>query len=222
MERTHVTIVIANGRALAPLCENHRLIVDSSTDRASRVSTWISGGVQRPHATVNRSHLPGRRSHRTCPYRARGIVGVVASPGASPLRLDRLLCVFCLRLRRRVMHAACQVQRAPRTEAFSAAWYSFRHLRQLSIREHSLEVMKKAHGEGLIISDQAVVFFLFYSRDYYKLSLCVTFSDTFDNLWKSRRAYTQWRVFYKLLYDQISLDVIFFLIGMLLWLFSSS
>jgi len=26
------------------------------------------------------------------------------------------------------------------------------------------------------------VFFLFHARDYYKLSLCVTFSNTFDNL----------------------------------------
>jgi len=28
-------------------------------------------------------------------------------------------------------------------------------------------------------------FFLFHPRDYYKLSLCVTFGNTFDNLWKS-------------------------------------
>jgi len=105
----NATLVTANGRALAPLCENHRLIVDSSTDRASRVSTRISGGVQRPRAPVNRSHLPGRRSHRACPYRARGIVEAVASLDASPLRLDRLLCVFCLRLRRR---DACRVSGA--------------------------------------------------------------------------------------------------------------
>jgi len=36
--------------------------------------------------------------------------------------------------------------------------------------------------------------FLFHPRNYYKLSLCVTFSNTFDNLWKSWRAYAQWRM----------------------------
>jgi len=29
------------------------------------------------------------------------------------------------------------------------------------------------------------IFFLFHPRNYYKLSLCVTFNNTFDNLWKS-------------------------------------
>jgi len=29
------------------------------------------------------------------------------------------------------------------------------------------------------------LFFLFHSRDYYKLSLCVIFSNIFDNLWQS-------------------------------------
>jgi len=27
-------------------------------------------------------------------------------------------------------------------------------------------------------------FLLFHSRNYYKLSLCVIFSNTFDNLWR--------------------------------------
>jgi len=31
----------------------------------------------------------------------------------------------------------------------------------------------------------------------------VTFSNAFDNLWKSWRAYAQWRMLYKLRYDQI-------------------
>jgi len=43
-------------------------------------------------------------------------------------------------------------------------------------------------------------FFLFHPRNYYKLSLCVIFSNTFDNFWKSQRAYAQWRMLYKLRY----------------------
>jgi len=41
-------------------------------------------------------------------------------------------------------------------------------------------------------------FFLFHPRDYQKLSLCAAFSNTFDNLWKSRGAYSQWRLVYKI------------------------
>jgi len=49
----------------------------------------------------------------------------------------------------------------------------------------------------------ALHIFFFHSRNYYKLSLCVTFGNTFDNLWKSWRAYAQWRMLYKLQYDQV-------------------
>jgi len=46
-------------------------------------------------------------------------------------------------------------------------------------------------------------FFLFHPRDYYKLSFIVTFNDTFGNLWKLWRVYAQWRMLYKLEYDQV-------------------
>jgi len=48
-------------------------------------------------------------------------------------------------------------------------------------------------------------FLLFHPRDYYKLSLCATVSNTFDNLWKSWRAPAQWRLLYKLQYNLMSL-----------------
>jgi len=37
-----------------------------------------------------------------------------------------------------------------------------------------------------------LIFFLFHPKNYYKLSLCVTFSNTLDNLWKSG-TYGTWR-----------------------------
>jgi len=40
-------------------------------------------------------------------------------------------------------------------------------------------------------------FFLFHPKDDYKLSLCITFSNIFDNLWKSWRLY-DWRLLYKI------------------------
>jgi len=39
---------------------------------------------------------------------------------------------------------------------------------------------------GILVTDRLSsdpFFFLFHPRDYYKLSLCVTFANTFDNLW---------------------------------------
>jgi len=43
-----------------------------------------------------------------------------------------------------------------------------------------------------------IFFFLLHPKSYYNLSLCVTFSNTFDNLWKSWRVRAQWHILYKL------------------------
>jgi len=60
----------------------------------------------------------------------------------------------------------------------------------------------KRQARWIVIVSAMNIFFSFHPRDYHKLSLCLTFSNTFDNLWKSRRAYSQWRMLYKLQYDQ--------------------
>jgi len=52
-----------------------------------------------------------------------------------------------------------------------------------------------------IMMHPVIILFLFHPRYYYKLSLCAPFSNTFDNSWKSWKAYAQWRMLYKLQYD---------------------
>jgi len=54
---------------------------------------------------------------------------------------------------------------------------------------------------NLLLSDTGSVLFFFcllHPKKYYKLSLRVTFSNTFENLYKSCGAYAQWRILYKL------------------------
>jgi len=45
-------------------------------------------------------------------------------------------------------------------------------------------ILRNRHPFNSLIVRNAyiVLFFLFRPRDYYKLSLCITFSNTFDNL----------------------------------------
>jgi len=55
------------------------------------------------------------------------------------------------------------------------------------------------------------VFFLFHPRDYYKLSFCITFSNTFGNLWKLEERIPSGvcSINYSMI-KYISLEVIFF------------
>jgi len=61
-----------------------------------------------------------------------------------------------------------------------------------------------------------VAFFLFHPRNYYKLSLCVTFSNKFDNLCKLEEHMSNGvcSINYSTI-KYINLEVIFFLIGLL-------
>jgi len=60
-----------------------------------------------------------------------------------------------------------------------------------SIAEHWISTWKYLEPD---MHQRCINFFLFRPRSYYKLSLCVTFGNTFNNLCKSWRAYVQWRV----------------------------
>jgi len=72
-------------------------------------------------------------------------------------------------------------------------------------------------------SGSIFIFSLFHPRNYYKLSLCAAFNNTFDNLWKSWRAYAQWRLLYKVQYNQVHKSWGSFLFnGVLFWLLSQS
>jgi len=70
-------------------------------------------------------------------------------------------------------------------------WHSLR----VCTRATKSKESKVSRKEGRLIS------FLFHARNYCKLSLCVIFSNTFDNLWKPWRPYARCSI--KLRYDQI-------------------
>jgi len=71
---------------------------------------------------------------------------------------------------------------------------------------------KKAKGKWVSINTRKIrkfPFFYFVLRIITSCYYAVTFSNTFDNLYKSRRAYAQWHILYKLWFIYISLEVFF-------------
>jgi len=62
----------------------------------------------------------------------------------------------------------------------------------------SVQMIHAEYSTYINVADKCLYFFLFHPKDYYNLSFCTTFSNTFGNLWESRRAYAQWRILCKL------------------------
>jgi len=94
---------------------------------------------------------------------------------------------------------------------FYLSWYQSGFDKRL--RRFFLEISPKVHTRFKLILVYLLksCFFLFHPKNYYKLSLCVTFSNTFDNLCNSWRIYAQWRLFYKIIKrKRDTLDLVIF------------